>query len=68
VNVFEVPAGYFDQLPGDLGARIVLDAEQEVIEEIPPLLRSIREKNVFDVPAGYFASLPEKILSRASSS
>ncbi len=55
-NLFTVPAGYFEQLPGLLLME-VRDGEQGILNDIS-------RKNEASVPAGYFDHLADTILSR----
>jgi hypothetical protein len=60
-----LPAGYFENLAGSILDRI--KAQQTAVNEIQdlsPLLYSIRNKNVFEVPQGYFEHLSQAILDR----
>lgn len=55
VPVYEVPDGYFEQLPGTILATIQSSSEiKHELEEIAPLLSTIGKKNVYEIPADYF--------------
>lgn len=55
VPVYEVPDGYFEQLPGTILAAIQSSTEiKSELEEIAPLLSTIGKENVYEIPADYF--------------
>jgi len=59
-NIFEVPTGYFEQLPLRIEKRI---GTQD--SNIAPLfLNKALSKNIFSVPNGYFNNLPSSIQNR----
>ena len=67
-NPFEVPAGYFESLPGRIMERIKTAYSGELkneIEALSPLLSRLEKNNVpYAVPDNYFENFPEKLLSR----
>ncbi|MEO6639086.1 MAG: hypothetical protein ABIN25_12475 [Ginsengibacter sp.] len=66
-NVQQVPEGYFDSLSTDILAKIKKlypETVEEEIQNISPLLFSLRKENVFEVPVGYFDSLTTNVLSK----
>lgn len=55
VPVYEVPDGYFEQLPGSILTTIQSATEiKSELEEIAPLLSTIGKENVYGIPADYF--------------
>jgi hypothetical protein len=63
---FSTPAGYFDELTGNVvaGARAI-DFVYEELENLSPVMSSLKAKNVYTVPAQYFESFPSTVLSKA---
>lgn len=59
-NAFQVPEGYFDELPDQVMRRIS-ESSDEIQDDFP--LES-RVESDFPVPAGYFDSLHEQVMSR----
>lgn len=59
INVFTVPAGYFDQLTTDIIMRV---EEENELKVLSPSLAAIEKINVFTVPKGYFDQLTADIL------
>jgi len=55
-NVFSVPPGYFDSLPGEIMSRV----------SEAPALEEIKVSNPFKVPENYFERLPLSISNRIS--
>ncbi|RMG16700.1 MAG: hypothetical protein D6730_24850 [Bacteroidetes bacterium] len=61
---FQVPEGYFEQLPQRIRLRIAAENEDEAsLMEQAPILSSIEKKEVFEVPEGYFSELPQRLMS-----
>jgi len=63
---YEVPAGYFEQLPGHIMQQIkALEAPsvQQELDEIAPLLAQLHKQHPYSVPAGYFDALPEQVMA-----
>lgn len=59
-NVYQVPAGYFDELPGLILRRIRAMEAQNPREELAilsPLLNSIKRATPYQLPEGYFEGL-----------
>ncbi|MET0394181.1 MAG: hypothetical protein ABW019_13630 [Chitinophagaceae bacterium] len=59
-NVYDVPAGYFDALPGQVMSRIrALEAtdSREELAILSPLLAGLQQTNPYQVPNGYFDTL-----------
>lgn len=59
VNPFEVPSGYFEQVPAGLISQSEDDA-------IPAVLKSAGKLQPFQVPAGYFEQLAGNILDKVN--
>jgi len=60
----DVPAGYFENLAGNILEKIKklqVTEPDELIEQYP-LLYSLRKENIFTVPENYFEKLPEEVL------
>lgn len=60
VNIYSVPAGYFDGLVAEVMKRIkALEADNAADElaHLSPLLSSLTKQNPYTVPAGYFENL-----------
>ena len=55
---FQVPDGYFSELPDKVMARI------EVEEKVSQVLEKYRGGHSFSVPDGYFAALPDQVMAR----
>lgn len=55
---FQVPDGYFSELPDKVMARI------EAEEKVAQVMEKYRERNSFSVPDGYFAALPDQVMAR----
>ncbi|HMG81760.1 MAG TPA: hypothetical protein VK559_01875 [Ferruginibacter sp.] len=65
-STFNVPAGYFESLAGNILAKIK-EGELTVADELRELsamLYSIQNENVYKVPNGYFDDLAESILKQ----
>jgi hypothetical protein len=63
---FSVPAGYFDDLTGNVVAGTkAIDLVNEELENLSPVMSSLKTENVYKVPAQYFESLPTTILAKA---
>jgi hypothetical protein len=64
-NVYRVPEGYFETLPGQIlekvyknaGTRYNSNSADEEIMAISPLLAGLKNKQAFSVPDGYFEQL-----------
>lgn len=59
-NNFNVPEGYFENLPTNILAKIKAQKNNSVfteMEELSPTIASIGNKNVYTVPQGYFEEL-----------
>ncbi len=69
-NVFQVPPGYFEDLPQKILARIQLNEEHidlpanEEIEQLSPLIAALKNKPALSVPAGYFNTFPQIITDK----
>ena len=64
-NVYQAPAGYFEDLAGRVLNRIkALEAENatEELNYLSPLLSSISKKTPYSIPSGFFNELDEKII------
>jgi hypothetical protein len=59
VNVYEVPAGYFDNFPGNLMKHI---KSEELKNELPAMLADISKELPYSVAAGYFDGLEERLM------
>jgi hypothetical protein len=62
INVFKVPANYFDELP--------ITVEQKInnnIDTIFEVLKEVNKNNTLLIPAHYFENLPQKIIAKATS-
>ena len=55
---FQVPDGYFSELPDQVMARI------EAEEKVAQVLEKYHNSTSFSVPDGYFAALPDQVLAR----
>lgn len=60
VNVFTVPAGYFNGLTTGILTRI---EEENELKELSPSLAAMEKLNVFTVPKGYFDHLTYDIMA-----
>jgi hypothetical protein len=63
-DVYQVPAGYFEQLPGQLLQRIRAMETTDVQEEISilsPLINKAGKVLPYKVPAGYFNNVEERL-------
>ncbi len=63
---YQVPVGYFEQLPSHIMQQIRTleqSSVQQELDEAAPLLAQVPKQNPYSVPTGYFATLPEKVLS-----
>lgn len=58
-QVFTVPAGYFDQLPGMMLERVrtMEQDHEEEISSLSPLLAGLSKKMPMSVPEGYFSEV-----------
>lgn len=62
-----IPEGYFDTLSDSILAKIKRsEAENtgEELQQLSPLLYSLKDKNVFTIPAGYFENLSSNVLNK----
>ena len=55
---FQVPDGYFSELPDQVMARI------EAEEKVAQVIEKYRDGHSFSVPDGYFAALPDQVMAR----
>lgn len=55
---FQVPDGYFSELPDKVMARI------ETEEKVAQVLEKYHSSQPFSVPDGYFAALPDQVMAR----
>ena len=55
---FQVPDGYFSELPDQVMASI------EAEEKVAQVLEKYRDGHSFSVPDGYFAALPDQVMAR----
>lgn len=55
---FQVPDGYFSELPDQVMARI------EAEEKVAQVLEKYRDGHSFSVPDGYFSALPDQVMAR----
>ena len=56
-NPYEVPTGYFEQLPEKVLSLVKIAGEKEVhaeLEGIAPLLNKISKQGPYEIPRGYF--------------
>jgi hypothetical protein len=59
-NYFDVPDGYFENLPTNILAKIKAQEDNVVfteMQELSPTIASIGNKNVYTVPQGYFEQI-----------
>ncbi len=69
-NVFQVPKGYFEDLPGRILSLIKADKSQdnlsagEEIEQLSPLIAALKNKQAQTVPPDYFSTLPHIITAK----
>lgn len=66
-ETLKVPEGYFDALSDQILAKIKsreTEADREKLEQLSPLLYSLKGKNVFTVPEGYFENVPNEIIGK----
>ncbi|MEO7393685.1 MAG: hypothetical protein ABIU11_02020 [Chitinophagaceae bacterium] len=64
-NIYSVPDGYFDSLPGNLLNRIKAMEAVNTAEELrylSPLLSNVSKQMPYAVPTGYFNGLEEKLM------
>lgn len=65
-SFFEVPAGYFDQLPGIMLERVrtrVGETVREELNALSPLLAGMEKRMPYEIPQGYFEehrNIPEQ--------
>jgi hypothetical protein len=64
-QVFELPTGYFDQLPSAIFDSAQNSSSKDELKIMSPVLYGIQSKNIFEVPADYFAGLSNSILQKA---
>ncbi|PSL22800.1 hypothetical protein [Chitinophaga ginsengisoli] len=57
-----VPAGYFEQLPGQILQKVHTAEVQEELETLSPLLAGVPKSLPLSVPPGYFEQLSQQIL------
>lgn len=57
-----VPAGYFDQLPGQILQKVRAADVQEELELLSPLLAGVPKSLPLSVPPGYFGQLSQQLL------
>jgi hypothetical protein len=64
-NPFTVPEGYFDDFSDNIvaGAKAIEFVNEE-LENLSPLMISLKTKQVYEVPAGYFDGNAEAILKK----
>lgn len=58
----EVPAGYFEQLPGQILQKVRTAEVQEELETLSPLLASVPKFLPLSVPPDYFEQLSQQVL------
>ncbi|HRN56355.1 MAG TPA: hypothetical protein PLL71_07880 [Agriterribacter sp.] len=69
-SVFQVPPGYFEDLPQKILALIKFNEEtadlpaNEEIEQLSPLIAALRHKPTLSIPPGYFNSFPQTITDK----
>lgn len=69
-NVFQVPPGYFEDLPGRILSLVKADKRQEdlsaleEIEQLSPLIAALKNKQAQTVPPDYFNTLPHIITAK----
>lgn len=64
-NVYAIPAGYFDELAGQVLNRIKAIESKNPVEELSylsPMLNRISKQMPYTVPAGYFEELQENLV------
>lgn len=69
ISSTSVPAGYFDDLAGNILNRIKAETAETSADEIKtlsPAIAAIGNKNVFSAPQDYFKNLPAEILFNAN--
>jgi len=60
---FSTPEGYFNDLSENVVSGVqAIEFVNEELENLSPLMVSLREMNVYEAPAHYFEQLPGKIL------
>ncbi|OQP66793.1 hypothetical protein A3860_00005, partial [Niastella vici] len=67
-NPYEVPQGYFDNLPAAILKRVkatAADNASEELEILSPVLSQLGKKMPFSTPAGYFSELSENAVAGA---
>ncbi|MDO9376736.1 MAG: hypothetical protein Q7T76_20080 [Ferruginibacter sp.] len=64
INVFEVPAGYFEGNVQSVLNQVTIDNASVELRQLSPLLYSIQNEQVFTVPAGYFTNLPAEMSAK----
>ena len=68
-NVFEVPSGYFEELPAQILNRIRALEATDVDEELKylsGLLSTVSKEMPYTVPAGFFQNLSDDIMQKIS--
>jgi len=63
-NIFQVPAGYFDSLAGEILKRIKATEAANATEELAllsPLLSTASKQTPYSVPVGYFEGVEKKL-------
>ncbi len=66
-NVQQVPEGYFESLSTNILTKIkkiYSETAGEELQNVSPILLSLKKKNVLKVPASYFESLSTNILAK----
>ena len=63
---FTVPEGYFNEVSGNIvaGAKAIAFVNEE-LENLSPLMNSLKNKPVYEVPQGYFDNTVAAILQKA---
>ena len=68
-ETLRVPQGYFASLSDHILARIKTQAEENAgdeIQQLSPLLFSLKDKNVFTIPANYFENVSNHVVNKVS--
>ncbi len=66
-RIQEVPEGYFELLTSKIISKIKNVDSREEIQNISPVLFSLRDKDTFRVPAGYFENLNSSVFNKIDS-
>ena len=67
-SIYQLPEGYFETLASQILIRVKIDENEisEELEEIAPLLNSIKKENIYKIPNDYFIGSTNKLAPQES--